>query len=333
MEHGCLFERDQLIRTYTAEAGELGDRFFGWLEAARPRLLEDLDEFGGILFRGFLDGSRAELERFNEATGLRTMRYRGGYSPRGRGRKGVYHSTFLDPRLPIPLHCELSYLGAPPRYISFLCEKRAERNGRTPLADMRRVYEAMPEEIRDSFARRGVRYSSRLPTRPMRGRVTWKDVYEADSREEVEEILRSLEQRFSWDGEFLEVSIDLPACRPHPENGTMIWFNQVPLCHPSYSQALRRYHFHAANVLWIYERLIGERKRPTNLSVFYGDGGPISRRTVWQIRQTLWNHTRAFDWREGDLLFLDNRRVAHGREPYKGARVVLASLYDDWSRR
>ena len=127
MERGCLFEpRPPDTHLHGGARASAATGFFGWLETIHPRLLEDLAEFGGILFRGFLEGSRAELERFNEATGLaEPCAYRGGYSPRGRGRKGVYHSTFLDPRFPIPLHCELSYLRRTHRATSAFSARRA----------------------------------------------------------------------------------------------------------------------------------------------------------------------------------------------------------------
>ena len=194
----------------------------------------------------------------------------------------------------------------------------------------------MPEEIRETFVRRGVRYSSRLPTRPMRGRVTWKEVYETDSREEVEEI-RAESGAALLVGRRVPERIDRSPGLPLPSghDGTMIWFNQVHLVPPVlFAGTLRRHHFHAANRALVV-RAPDRRadRRPGNLRVAStATAGRSRARPSGSIRQTLWNHTRKFDWREGDLLLLDNRRVAHGREPYEGPRVVLASLYGDWSR-
>jgi hypothetical protein len=47
-----------------------------------------------------------------------------------------------------------------------------------------------------------------------------------------------------------------------------------------------------------------------------------------QRPEVLWKHTVVFDWRQGDVLLLDNLAVGHGRKPYRGPRKVLAALID-----
>ncbi|CAM1502326.1 Fc.00g043100.m01.CDS01 [Cosmosporella sp. VM-42] len=38
------------------------------------------------------------------------------------------------------------------------------------------------------------------------------------------------------------------------------------------------------------------------------------------------------EWKEGDLVLLDNYAVMHSRQPWKGERQVLAALWDDTDR-
>ena len=47
------------------------------------------------------------------------------------------------------------------------------------------------------------------------------------------------------------------------------------------------------------------------------------------IRSLQWRHSRAIQWRQGDLLLLDNRAVAHGRmgfQPHSGRTIVVSLL-------
>ena len=37
----------------------------------------------------------------------------------------------------------------------------------------------------------------------------------------------------------------------------------------------------------------------------------------------------SFPWKKNDLLFLDNTKTAHGRNPYLGSRRILVSLADE----
>jgi len=46
------------------------------------------------------------------------------------------------------------------------------------------------------------------------------------------------------------------------------------------------------------------------------------------LNQTYEVCTKREPWQAGDLLLVDNIRTAHSREPYEGAREVLAGLAD-----
>ena len=46
------------------------------------------------------------------------------------------------------------------------------------------------------------------------------------------------------------------------------------------------------------------------------------------IERAVWNNTTAFHWEEGDILLIDNIKVAHSRLPYIAPRSIVASVFN-----
>lgn len=61
---------------------------------------------------------------------------------------------------------------------------------------------------------------------------------------------------------------------------------------------------------------------------FYGDGSQIAIEDLEHLRAALRESSISFPWRAGDVMLIDNMRMAHGRRPYKGTRKVIVALTD-----
>ncbi|MET9973273.1 TauD/TfdA family dioxygenase, partial [Streptomyces sp. NPDC006356] len=59
-----------------------------------------------------------------------------------------------------------------------------------------------------------------------------------------------------------------------------------------------------------------------------GDGSPLDRATVDLINDVYDAHTVREPWQTGDLLVVDNLRMAHSRDPYRGERRIAVALAD-----
>ncbi|WP_193366000.1 TauD/TfdA family dioxygenase, partial [Pseudomonas aeruginosa] len=150
-----------------------------WIAAAGAGLRDSLLRHGGILFRGFaVDGA----EGFSQAVQ--------GFSPnmldyleRAAARQEVAHrvftSTEFSPDGWIPPHHEMSYSHNWPSYIHFYCQTPPATQGRTPLADERRVSARIPEAIRQRFLRHGVCYVRNYGPEID---LTWQEGFQTDSR-------------------------------------------------------------------------------------------------------------------------------------------------------
>ncbi len=273
---------------------------------------EELKSSGAILFRGFGSGDVSEFKKVIQSATPRTLEYTGGTSPRLKVEEGVFTSTEYPAQYPIALHNEMSYHKSWPDLIYFFCVVAPETGGETPIADSRRILEAIPKEIVSEFEARGVRYVRNL----INSRVSfgsWQKVFCTEDRSAVEEYCVSRDMEFEWRRNgTLRVSEKRPAVRVHPVSGERVWFNQAHMWHPSNSPVR------------IDTDLVSEDDLP--MMATFGDGGRLDPSMLEEIRSVLRKHTRMFTWRVGDLLLLDNMLVAHGRAPFEGPRRILVAM-------
>jgi len=70
----------------------------------------------------------------------------------------------------------------------------------------------------------------------------------------------------------------------------------------------------------------GLRGHKMGLHATYGDGTEISPQEMTEIRQAIHQNMVYSRWQRGDMLWIDNFRVSHGRQPTydKGRKVVVA---------
>ena len=101
----------------------------------------------------------------------------------------------------------------------------------------------------------------------------------------------------------------------HPQTKEEVWFNQAHLFHISNLDEEAR-----NSLLEEY----GEQHLPRN--AFYGDGTSFEKDVLDHVREVYKQEKIIFKWQKGDILLLDNRLMAHGRQPYKGERKVAVAM-------
>jgi Taurine catabolism dioxygenase TauD, TfdA family len=60
----------------------------------------------------------------------------------------------------------------------------------------------------------------------------------------------------------------------------------------------------------------------------FGNGDPIGEDVIQLLNETYEARTAREPWQVGDLMLVDNIRMAHSREPFSGAREVLVGMGD-----
>ncbi len=289
-----------------------------WAATHRADIEKRLLKVGAILFRGFGVGSEGQLERFLQGLSGDLLEYSYRSTPRKRVAGNIYTSTEYPADQHIPLHNELSYTRAWPMRIAFCCLKAAQQGGETPIADSRRVYEAIDPTVRERFASRQVMY-----VRTYGGGLDlpWEEVFQTSDRNGVEEFCRTHDIEFEWkDDNRLRTRQICQAVATHPVTAEPVWFNQAHLFHIS------------ALPPQVRESLLSAQKEedlPRN--VYYGDGSPIELDALTEIRRVLREATVTFRWQDGDVLLLDNMLAAHGRTPFVGPRKIVVGMAQTYS--
>jgi hypothetical protein len=101
----------------------------------------------------------------------------------------------------------------------------------------------------------------------------------------------------------------------HPETGAESWFNHVAFWNRYTLDPEMR-----AVLLASY----GEDGLPYD--TVYGDGEPVPQDEIDHLNEVYAAVRRRGSYRAGDLLLVDNMLSCHGREPYRGDRLVVVAM-------
>ncbi len=286
----------------------------GWASEQRDYVEALLAEHRALLFRGFGVDSVEPFERFVAATSNgEPLAYRDRTTPRTTKGTGVYTSTVHPADQTIRLHNEGTYWRRWAQKLYFACTVAADEGGATPVADVRKVYERIDPAIREAFAERGMmllrNYNDGFG-------LPWQEVFQTDSKAEVEAFCRANDILFEWkSGDRLLTKSIRPAIRRHPRTGEPLWFNHVAFYH------------HSSMDPSVREALVAELGiEGLPYGTYYGDGEPIEEEVAAALRAAYEAEKIAFPWEAGDVMLLDNMTFAHGRQPYRGEREVLVAM-------
>lgn len=61
------------------------------------------------------------------------------------------------------------------------------------------------------------------------------------------------------------------------------------------------------------------------MNTLYGDGSSITLSEYSHIREVTWRNMVCPKWSKGDIVFVDNRIISHGRQPSAPPRKILVA--------
>jgi hypothetical protein len=269
---------------------------------------------GAVVLRGIGVRSAADVADVAAALGIAAMTEREGFAPRTPYAGDAYSSSHWPADEAMCMHHELSYAAEIPGHLVFGCLTAPAKGGSTRLADSQQVLRALPEGIVAPFARDGW-----LLTRMYHEvGVSWKDAFGTQDPANVDAYCADAGVEHEWlpDGR-LRTRQRRAAVIPHPRTGVPGWFNQVAFLNElTLDPVIRGY------LIDVY----GPSGLPFN--TMHGDGTPIPGETVDLINEVYSGAAVGEPWQAGDVLVVDNLRMAHSREPYEGAREVVVILGD-----
>eukprot|EP01116_Phalansterium_solitarium_P005166 TRINITY_DN1654_c0_g1_i1.p1 TRINITY_DN1654_c0_g1~~TRINITY_DN1654_c0_g1_i1.p1 ORF type:complete len:240 (-),score=39.37 TRINITY_DN1654_c0_g1_i1:190-909(-) len=238
----------------------------------------------------------------------------------------------------------MSFLPSSPSRILFFCEKATTIGGETPLCSFARVAEQLDPVVRQRFETEGCLYY-RNYTGPNETQIDpwklkrWPEIFNTTKRSDVEEMCAKDDVKVEWgDGGKLRLTNVRPAFARHPTTGQLVWANHSQVFHPSmalgeYKRIVKRTGSPFHYLLIIFLMLVGlfrrlfQRHEDQGMNCFYAKSGrPIPDEDMEKVRDAIWKSMNIFRWQRGDVTFIDNRQVSHGRMPFTEPRRILTAF-------
>jgi len=280
----------------------------------KDKIEATLLKFGGILLRGFNIHSLSEFNKLANIISPDLVDYINRSTPRTRLGGKIYTATEYPPDRTIPFHNENSYTLSWPDKILFFSVIVAAEGGETAIADGRCVHNRIAPNITNEFNQKKIMY---VRNYTLGIDLSWQEVFQTKEKTEVEEYCKRNSISYEWKTGIVELTTRqiCQATIHHPVTREFVWFNQAHLFHISSLSSNDR------NELI---NLLG--KNNITRSAYYGDGGEIQENFLIQIKEAYENERIEFKWQKGDVMILDNRIMAHSRNPFKGERKVVVAM-------
>ncbi|MFG3104236.1 TauD/TfdA family dioxygenase [Streptomyces sp. NPDC048182] len=241
------------------------------------------------------------------------------FAPRRALAAALWSSNEWPAEQPMCMHHESSYAPTFPGRLVHCCLEAPDEGGATALADGAAVLRALPAWLRARAEATGWEL-----TRHHNGMVgvDWREAFATDDRGAVERHCAAHGIDWRWSGEDgLTTRRRTAAVLRHPATGVPVWFNQLAF--------LNEWTMEPGVRSFLVEEF-GADGLPYNTR--FGDGTPLDRVTVDLINDVYAAHTVREPWRAGDVLVVDNLRMAHSREPYRGPRALTVAFGDPVER-
>ncbi|KAF7783444.1 hypothetical protein PRUB_a3224 [Pseudoalteromonas rubra] len=290
-----------------------GQRATHWAAEHAGQIDALLNDNGAVMLRGLnIMSSKQFGQVLSTLFDAELLNYSYRSTPRTELKGNVYTATEYHPDEVIPQHNEHAYSNKWAMRLGLCCLLPPQAGGETPIADSREVFKRIPQEIREKFAAKKVKYVRNYGDIDL----PWSEVFQTTDKREVEQYCFNNQLDFEWIGEHrLRTSQVNPAIARHPKTDEQVWFNQAHLFHVSSLGEET-----CAQLL----SACGEDGLPRN--AFYGDGEPLEPEVLDIIRAAYDDTTLYTPWQKGDLMLVDNMLFTHGRRPFSGDRKVLVGM-------
>ncbi|MCX4803087.1 TauD/TfdA family dioxygenase [Streptomyces sp. NPDC058682] len=286
-----------------------------WAAEHRTFLRAAVAEHGALLVRGLGLGDADTVARVSRELLDRIVVEREGFASRKVLAEGVYSSSEWPAHQPMCMHHELSYAREVPATLLFACLAAPTSGGVTGVSDSHAVLEALDPQLVSRFEEEGWLLDRNYTDTVGVGR---RDSFGVDDRAAVAAYCaaRGIETTWRSNGD-LRTRQRSAAVLEHPVTGRRGWFNQIAFLNEwTLDPAIREY----------LKFEFGDDGLPFN--TLYGDGLPLTEDEVLAINAVYEQLTLREPWQAGDLMIVDNLRMAHSRESFEGQREVAVVLGD-----
>lgn len=324
-----------------------------WLREYQNFIKEKMELYGGIYFKGFNINSAQDFESIAQEIDPNLCN-KHPFNCSARTWHTEYTCEVANPDIqqslvPKGMHNEDAYVGHIPKRIMFYSLEPATQGGETLVADCRKVYRELPNNLKKKL-------SGKLMINKL---VMHDNVLLVNSRipkdfEMIKELGKSHHSRetLRLSENLTQFLFEIPTIIKHKFSSDPIWFNLLHIApYFSYNVYIDTWFAYKrrkgllnklkaifvivltflSDLKYLFKKFMNrDPENPAFLSEvhnYYVSGGTkISFLDRIKINLAIWKSTAIIPLEKGDMLALDNRLVSHGRMPFKGRRVVLVSM-------
>lgn len=325
-----------------------------WLKASQDYVKEKIALYGGLYIKGFKIDTAQDFEDI--ALQIDTnLCDKHPFNCSSRAWHTKYTCEVQSPDIkkslvPKGMHNEDAYVGHIPKTILFHPLEPAAEGGETLLSDCQEIYEHLPDSVKQKFVGQKMRndlvmhndvllVNGRIPNHQER----LKNLGRSYGAYEVSRVSENL-TRFRF---------EIPAVIKNEKNGKPLWFNLTHIF-PKFGfnvyfdiwfaykhrggwvNRLRSFSIIFLTFLkdlrsFLREILNRDPENPEFLSeignyTLLSEGIRLTFKDRVYINLAIWKSTCVVPLGKGEIVALDNRRISHGRMPFKGRRVFLTSM-------
>jgi|GEM_PF-2228847 len=281
------------------------------MPASIEQLESQLHEHGHILIR---TGQPLHEGKIIELIGGREklMNYQHGLNERKKVPNSILSDvTPWSKEEEILPHNELSHHIEFPKYVCFICKQPAQYGGETTIYDCQQAFANLSPSLKKAATQKHVIFVRKHVEQRNHKKYdsSWQSILAKNSEEAI--------------AHWTKLGYTCVLHR-ESENGNMIDVVETQLKRPLAYRYKGKTCLHASIVgaasYW-YRQLLGDKKPQMELK--WEDGEPFSEAQFQEMEKAI-KSARIFynDWQKNDLLILDNLRIAHGRLPFIGKRLV-----------
>ncbi|QZA58757.1 TauD/TfdA family dioxygenase [Candidatus Rhabdochlamydia porcellionis] len=271
-------------------------------------IYERLKEKGIVLLRGF-DVSTRDFIAFSNQFPDTFLPYQGGsIRPNVDGDPTAIIITEKDGNHSVYFHGEQYYQKIHATTFWMYAFIPPVADGATLLCDGRELYARLPEEIKQLFMDKKIKYSRCFP------REKWQKIYQVTSEEELEPILNKqginyfIDENSNLHTTYITEAIQQEKWANSPIfiNNALEILEDMQDMHPKYNP----------------------EKTKETICVTFEDDTKIPIEVINQIQQIIAEIKMAVRWQKNDVLIFDNTRILHARErfPENSRRELVSRL-------
>ena len=304
-----------------------------WIRISNNTIQKLVDDVGVIIFRGFQIKSNENIDFITDLLRDRSRRIKPfNFQHRKKISDGIVSSTDYPHYYIIPQHLEMESAKKSPSTIFFYCKSFSplgQIGGETPFIDFSKVYESLPNHLKEQFHNDTTTYIKTMPKDSDTLKNGWRDAFLSTKKDDiVKEVNEKITSAF-FKKDILHFKYMKKPLVETLDN-RIVFKNHLNHDHKSsfaaeYAFAAMRNNESKYLIGFFIFKILGFFKE----DIVTTRGFKITKSDMFEIKRAIWKHTVACPHQEKDLIMINNNFMGHGRMVFDSniERKIFSLMY------